>query len=63
MKYKNIELMREVRLWGGQIIVPLIVGGVALWSNPEVRNNVYQMGVNAKKSVEDMIQKFGQVGK
>lgn len=60
MTYKNIELMREIRLWIGQIGVPLLVGGVALWSNPEVRNNICQMGNNAKNSVENMIKNFGK---
>lgn len=63
MKYKHIELMREIRLWAGQIFVPLFVGGIALWSNPEVRNNIHQMGVNAKESVENMINKFGQTNR
>lgn len=38
MTYKQIEAIRELRLWIGQIIVPAVTMAVALTSIPEVRN-------------------------
>ena len=37
MKYKHIEASREARLWLGQVIVPTVVGALAVMSNPEAR--------------------------
>lgn len=38
---QRIEVSKEARLWIGQIITPLIVTGVALYSgNPKVREYV-----------------------
>lgn len=40
MTYKQIEASRELRLWIGQVIVPIITVGIAIYSNPEARQAV-----------------------
>lgn len=42
MKRKTIDASREVRLWISQILIPGAVGGLMLWSNPNVRCFVKQ---------------------
>lgn len=37
MTYKQIEGARELRLWIGQVVVPTVMVGMALSSNPNVR--------------------------
>lgn len=57
MKRKNIDTMREVRLWIGQIIVPAVtVVGSAL-AIPEVRQAVATKANQWKESVENKIKK------
>lgn len=57
MKRKNIDTMREVRLWIGQIIVPAVtVVGSAL-AIPEVRQAVAMKANQWKESVERKINK------
>ena len=57
MKRKNIDTMREVRLWIGQIIVPAVtVVGSAL-AIPEVRQAVATKANQWKESVEKKIKK------
>lgn len=55
MKYKHIEASREARLWLGQIIVPLFIGGATLWTIPEVRNNVTDRARQAHHAVTKFI--------
>lgn len=38
MNSKQIDTSREVRLWIGQVIVPVLTGGIILAANPNVRN-------------------------
>jgi len=40
MSYKQIETSRELRLWIGQVIVPIITVSIAIYSNPEARQAV-----------------------
>ncbi|MHC5188562.1 hypothetical protein ACYSNL_02085 [Enterococcus cecorum] len=40
MKRKNIDAMREVRLWTRDIVIPGVAVGVMLWTNDEVRKMV-----------------------
>lgn len=57
MKRKNIDTMREVRLWIGQIVVPAItVVGSAL-AIPEVRSAVAAKANDWKKSIEQKIKR------
>lgn len=37
MKRKNIDAMREVRLWIGQIVVPAVTLAASTMAIPEVR--------------------------
>lgn len=53
MKRKNIDAMREVRLWIGQVIVPGVITFGAVMQIPQVRDSVVKTGVKAKdKAVE-----------
>lgn len=45
---KNVEKAREIRLWIGQVIVPAIIGGTILWSNPNVRCFIHNKFNNIK---------------
>lgn len=57
MKRKNIDTMREVRLWIGQIVVPAItVVGSAL-AIPEVRSVVAAKANDWKQSIEQKIKR------
>lgn len=57
MKRKNIDAMREVRLWIGQIVVPAItVVGSAL-AIPEVRQAVALKASQWKTTIEKKIKK------
>ena len=57
MKRKNIDTMREVRLWIGQIIVPAVVTVGSVMAIPEVRDTVSVKAKQWKESVEKKIKK------
>ena len=57
MKRKNIDTMREVRLWIGQIIVPAVVTIGSVMAIPEVRDAVSVKAKQWKESVEKKIKK------
>lgn len=56
MTYKQIQAAHEIRMWIGQVIIPTVIGGVMLVSNPYVRtwvgNKVYniKLKINSKKN-------------
>ena len=50
MKRKNIDTMREVRLWIGQIVVPAL-------AIPEVRSAVATKAEDWKQSIERKIKR------
>ena len=52
MKRKNIDAMREVRLWIGQIIVPAVTLAVSTMAIPEVRKAVATKALQWKESIE-----------
>lgn len=54
MSYKNIETSREVRLWLGQIVLPLI--GVVMMI-PKTRNAVLTKIRETKDSIETKFAK------
>ena len=54
LKYKHIEAAREVRLWVGQIVLP--VAGVLL-AFPEAREKVREKYVEAKDFVSRKIKR------
>ena len=55
MTYKQIETSREIRLWIGQVIVPVATGAAIAMTNPEIRKAVVTKFNDVKKSVK---QKF-----
>ena len=57
MTYKQIETMREIRLWLGQIIVPATTAAVAALSIPEVRQAVAAKAESVKRSIENTMKK------
>lgn len=56
MTYKQIQTSHEIRMWIGQVIIPTVIGGVMLATNPHVRtwveNKVYniKLKINSKKN-------------
>ena len=55
MTYKQIETSREIRLWIGQVIVPVATCAAIAMANPEIRRTVVTKFNDVKKSVK---QKF-----
>ena len=51
MTYKQIEAIRETRLWIGQVIIPAIGMSAALLTNPSIR-------CAAAQKVDDIKQRF-----
>ena len=52
MTWKQIETSREMRLWIGQVIVPVIGFGAMITSNPEARQAVKTTFDKAKRSIK-----------
>ena len=57
MSYKNIEKSREIRLWIGQIIIPVMTAGILLVANPNVRNWVKDKYFDAKTALKNKANK------
>lgn len=57
MTYKQIEASREVRLWIGQVIVPAIVAGAVVVSNPVARQTIVTKCKNVKDTVTDKFKR------
>lgn len=55
MTYKQIETMREVRLWIGQIVVPVATLAATTMAIPEVRQAV---AAKAREVKYDIGRKF-----
>ena len=53
MTYKQLETIREVRLWIGQIIVPAASVAVATLTIPEVRQMVATKAASVKESIQN----------
>ena len=49
MKRKNVENMREIRLWVGQIIIPTVVTVSTVLAIPEVREALKAKAKQVKK--------------
>ena len=58
MKRKNIDAMREVRLWIGQVIVPGIITFGAVMQIPQVRDSVVNASMKAKDKVAESKDKI-----
>ena len=59
MKRKNIDAMREVRLWIGQIIVPAVTLAASTMAIPEVRKAVAATALQWKESIEMKLKRKG----
>lgn len=57
MTYKQIEASREVRLWIGQIIVPIVTTVGAMMMVPEVRAAVVGKATELKDKIKTKIKK------
>lgn len=57
MTRKQIEMMREIRLWIGQIIVPSALAVGTALTIPEVRDLVADKARNMKNSVKIKLHK------
>lgn len=57
MTWKQIEASREARLWIGQVIVPAVVGIMAV--SPEARQTVKAKYVQVKNAIRRKLEKRG----
>ena len=57
MTWKQIEASREARLWIGQLIVPAVVGIMAV--SPEARQTVKAKYVQVKNTIRRKLEKRG----
>lgn len=57
MAYKQIEASREVRLWIAQIIVPAVVGVMAV--SPEARDAVKNKCAEVRNTIRRKLEKRG----
>lgn len=60
MRRKDIDTMREVRLWIRDLIIPIGTGAVILFANPDTRNMIVNGFNNAKDTVVDAVQSFAK---
>lgn len=58
MTRKQLDTMREVRLWIGQMVVPGVTMGASLMAIPEVRNTVNKTARQVKYSIRDKKEKI-----
>lgn len=57
MKRRNIDTMREVRLWIGQIVVPTLTVVGSVLAIPEVRSAVSAKATELKQKIDKKIKK------
>ena len=57
MTYKQIETMREVRLWIGQVIVPVCTLAATTLTIPEVRHALAAKAESVKNSINEKMKK------
>ena len=57
MTYRQIETSREVRLWIGQIVVPIVTTVGAMMLVPEVRTAVTDKASEFKNKIKTKIKK------
>lgn len=53
MTYKQFETSREIRLWIGQVAVPVLAGAACLLANKEIRQKVSDKVKETKKSLKN----------
>ena len=57
MTYKQIEAIREVRLWIKDIVVPVAAFATSMMLIPEVRQPVINKFKNVKESIDKKVKK------
>lgn len=57
MTWKQIEASREARLWIGQVIIPAVVGVMAV--SPEARQMVKAKYMQVKNTIRRKLEKRG----
>lgn len=57
MTWKQIEASREARLWIGQVIIPAVVGVMAV--SPEARQTVKAKYAQVKNTIRRKLEKRG----
>ena len=57
MTWRQIETSREVRLWIGQIVVPIVTTVGAMMMVPEVRTTVVDKATKLKEKIKTKINK------
>ena len=57
MTWKQLEASREARLWIGQVIIPAVVGVMAV--SPEARQRVKNKYVQVKNMIRRKLEKRG----
>ena len=59
MTYKQIQTSHEIRMWIGQVIIPTVIGGIMLATNPYVRTWVGTKVYNIKLKINSKKNKSG----
>lgn len=57
MTHRQVETIREIRLWVGQIIVPAITVAATMMAVPEVRQAVVTKIGGAKRSIKSKFKR------
>ena len=57
MKQKHINAAHETRMWISQVIIPAVVGTIAVMSNPQAKAWVSDKVTNAKNKVKNLFHK------
>ena len=57
MKHKHIEAAHEARMWLSQVIVPGIIGAIAIASNQQARMWIDEKVCNVKTKVQNLFHK------
>lgn len=57
MTYKQRESAREIRLWIGQVIVPLGAAGITVFAIPENREKAKKAWNTSKEKVKNVFRK------
>ena len=57
MTWKQLEASREARLWIGQVIIPAVVGVMAV--SPEARQKAKAKYVQVKNTIRRKLEKRG----
>ena len=55
MKRKTIDTLREVRLWGGQVVIPTVTLGAVILSNEETREKAKAKVGEVKAKAQDFL--------